>query len=325
MKTTRSQQTVVAALFLLVTVISVTAEAKPRRRRPAAPAVADATVSHGPRKSVSVIPARQVVWAIPALDQLTLAAFESSPHFHAVQNPRGNTASNADTLAGSAHYTRAQLTCQAIVTDVRRSGGRGASFNLGSISGLGGYNIRVGANRYQWYAQVRLLVFDARSGSLLSDRTAHANVQDRGVYVDVGFDRFAANKLSGWGLSFDRMRRTSLGQAVQQAVGHAIDDLASELANHPWEARVATTEAEMVYLNVGRGSGLKNGDLLQVIRDSKIVTDPVTGEVLERETVAIAQLKVVQVRDKVTTARLVDEQQLVELVRGDVVQLLPKP
>jgi DNA-directed RNA polymerase subunit H (RpoH/RPB5) len=81
----------------------------------------------------------------------------------------------------------------------------------------------------------------------------------------------------------------------------------------------------MVYLNVGRGSGLKNGDLLQVIRDSKIVTDPVTGEVLERETVAIAQLKVVQVRDKVTTARLVDEQQLVELVRGDVVQLLPKP
>ena len=324
MNTARCRKLLAGAMVgILLVAGSSSLQAKPRRRPASGKAAAsEAAKYRGARRSISVLPSRDVIWAVPALEQLALAVFESSPYFNAVAAPSGNTAVNAETLAGSAHFTGAQFTCQVVVTDVRRGGGVGASFNIGGISGLKGYNIRVGTNRYVWFAAVRVLVYDARTGSLLSDRVGDATVTDRGVYVDVGFDRFANNKLSGWGLGFDRMRRTSLGQAVQQAVGTTLDQVTADLVDYPLEARVAAVEDDVVYLNVGRTSGLKNGDRFQVIRDKKIVTDPVTGEVLERVTATIAELEVVQVREKVTTAKRVDENQVAELVRGDVAQLV---
>ena len=302
---------------------SSTLQAKPRRRPASGKAAANEAAKYrGPRRSISVLPSRQVSWAVPALEQLSLAVFESSPYFNALPEAPGNTAANAETLAGSAHFTKAQFTCQVVVTDVRRTGGVGASFNIGEFSGLRGYNIRVGTSRYIWFSSVRVLVYDARTGNLLSDREGTARVPDRGVYVDLGFDRFSNNKLVGWGIGFDRIRRTSLGQAVQQAVAATLDQVTADLADYPLEARIATVEENVVYLNVGRGSGLQSGDQLEVIRDKKLVTDPVTGEVLERVTEAIAELEVVHVREKVTTAKRVDENQLADLVRGDVARLV---
>jgi len=298
-------------------------EAKPRRRPASGKAAANEAAKYrGPRRSISVLPSRQVIWAVPALEQLSLAVFESSPYFNALPAASGNRAVDAETLAGSAHFTKAQFTCQVIVTDVRRSGGVGASFNIGDFSGLKGYNIRVGTSRYIWFSSVRVLVYDARTGNLLSDREGEAKVPDRGVYVDLGFDRFSNNKLVGWGIGFDRIRRTSLGQAVQQAVAGTLDQVTADLADYPLEARIAAVEEDVVYLNVGRASGLKGGDRFSVIRDTKLVTDPVTGEVLERVVATIAELEVVQVREKVITAKRVDENQLADLVRGDVARLV---
>ena len=312
-----------ALLGLFLATGSSPLDARPARRPGARqPAASTAVRYRGPRRSISVLPSKQVVWAVPALDQLAMAVFDSSPYFNVVAAPSGNTAVNAATLAGSAHFTKAQFTCQVVVTDVRRSGRTGASFNLGQISGLKGYNIRVGTSRYIWFTGVRVLVYDARTGSVVSDRVGEATVTDRGVYVDLGFDRFSKNKLSGWGIGFDRIRRTSLGQAVQRAVGSTLDLVTADLMEYPLEARIAAVEEGVVYLNVGRANGLKSGDRFEVIRDKKVVTDPVTGEVLERVTETIASLEVVQVRESVTTARLVEEGQLDELVRGDVARLV---
>ena len=308
-----------AILGMLLAAYSSPLDARPRKRPAAAQSV---PVAHGKyrgaRKSISVVPSRQAIWAVPALEELADAVLASSPYFNVVQTLPGNTAVNAETLAGNAHFTKAQFACQVIVTDVQRTGGAGASFNLGEISGLKAYNIRIGTNRYVWFTSVRVLVYDARTGSLLSDRVGEATVADRGVYVDVGFDKFAGNKLSGWGIGFDRMRRTSLGQAVQQAIGTTLNQLTVDLADYPLEVRVAALDEGSVYLNVGRKSGLVSGDRFEVIRDKKIITDPVTGEVLERVTARIAELEIVQVRENVATAKRVDENPVAELVRGDV-------
>jgi len=308
-----------AMLGMLLAAYSSPLDARPRKRPAAAQSVPGADGKYrGVRKSISVMPSRQTIWAVPALEELADAVLASSPYFNVVRIPSGDTAVNAETLAGNAHFTKAQFACQVIVADVQRTGGAGASFNLGEISGLKAYNIRVGTNRYVWSTSVRVLVYDARTGSLLSDRAGKATVADRGVYVDLGFDKFAGNKLSGWGIGFDRMRRTSLGQAVQQAIGTTLNQLTVDLADYPLEARVAALGEGGVYLNVGRKSGLVSGDRFEVIRDKEIVTDPVTGEVLERVTARIAELEIVQVREKVATAKRVDENPVAELVRGDV-------
>ncbi len=47
--------------------------------------------------------------------------------------------------------------------------------------------------------------------------------------------------------------------------------------NTTWEGRIAYIEGDKVYLNVGRLSGLKKGDILSVYAQGKEVINPVTG------------------------------------------------
>ena len=83
-------------------------EAKPRRRPASGKASAiEAAKYRGPRRSIAVLPSQQVIWAVPALEQLSMAVFESSPYFTALPAASGNRAVDAETLAGSVHFTKA--------------------------------------------------------------------------------------------------------------------------------------------------------------------------------------------------------------------------
>lgn len=65
---------------------------------------------------------------------------------------------------------------------------------------------------------------------------------------------------------------------IQEAFMEFIPQILKALEKVQWEGRVAAVQGERVYLNVGKLSGLKVGDILKVIDEGDEVYDPETGQ-----------------------------------------------
>jgi hypothetical protein len=72
-----------------------------------------------------------------------------------------------------------------------------------------------------------------------------------------------------------------LGFAVRSAIGEAVRMIGERTARIPWEARVAEVvegqDGISLYLNAGHPSGLEIGDILDVYRAGRPITEPETG------------------------------------------------
>lgn len=97
-------------------------------------------------------------------------------------------------------------------------------------------------------------------------------------------------------------QQTIIGEAVEKAV----DQLTTELvANAPRVAThvvtidglVAAVDGGQIVLNVGKKSGVNVGDQLQVVRVTKEIKDPATGQVIRRLTSTIGIVKATDVDD----------------------------
>ena len=81
---------------------------------------------------------------------------------------------------------------------------------------------------------------------------------------------------------------------------------------------VAQKTGDLVYLTRGEDSGYHVGDLLRVMRRGAEIRNPVTHEVLDRIDEQIAEVKVVEVRPRVTIAQIVKSSK--DVVAGDIVR-----
>jgi len=68
---------------------------------------------------------------------------------------------------------------------------------------------------------------------------------------------------------------------------------------------IKATPDGKVTINGGENAGLKNGDILVVIRKGEEMKDPETGEVLGSEETTVAEIKVSDVKPKYAVADLV--------------------
>ena len=69
---------------------------------------------------------------------------------------------------------------------------------------------------------------------------------------------------------------------------------------------------EPIYLNRGAEGGLKKGDVLQLYKAGDVLIDPMTGENLGSEETLVGQIKVTGVRDRFSTAEMLDPPALPE-------------
>jgi curli biogenesis system outer membrane secretion channel CsgG len=117
--------------------------------------------------------------------------------------------------------------------------------------------------------------------------------------------------LGGWrGWASDNVKfasndfqQTAMGKAIRAAV----DQLSGNLvANAPrmlrtvtkLEGVVAAADGDQVILNIGTGTGVMPGDLLEVFRVTKEIKDPSTGEVIRRVTSTVGVVKATDVDAK---------------------------
>ena len=167
----------------------------------------------------------------------------------------------------------------------------------GSISQFG---VSTGGADYGVYKQkiqtakctVDVRVVDASTGQLL--------------FAESGKGEFERKAQEVFGLGTRAGYDETLGQeALRSAITKFMDNLVQQLQTVEWTGRVASVSGNDIYINVGRGSGLKLGDTLVVQTLGKEIFDPQTKLLLGREEGAIKGELTVSgyVGDKLTKAR----------------------
>jgi hypothetical protein len=105
---------------------------------------------------------------------------------------------------------------------------------------------------------------------------------------------------AGMSMSSSNFGATIIGEATNEAVTQAADELDMKAASLPAPAAipvdglVADVDGNSLILNVGTSGGVSVGDVLQVARTGREIKDPATGKVLRRIETALGTVKITQ-------------------------------
>ncbi len=193
---------------------------------------------------------------------------------------------------------------------------------LGRWSGFGG--ARVGTSKGKAKVIINARLIDINTGEILAVAEGEG-VSSRSGLLLGGFGGgrggFGAGEISMGSSDF---RETVLGEAVHAAVSDLADEVEGSEPKIPTVQRqirglVADVEGALVILNVGRDVGVKAGDLFSVQRVVRTVKDPATGEVLREITQEVGQVRIDEVDERSSVARLLTNQ---AIQVADVVELI---
>lgn len=192
----------------------------------------------------------------------------------------------------------AQYLIRGVITDftvTRKSSGWFSMPNFLLFGG--GSKARVAMNIY---------VIDVTSGKVLvsvkSSGTASAGGAGAKVnYKDVAFG----------GESFFR---TPLGRATEEAIDDSVKQILGGMPRQPWQPVVAETDGRDVIVNGGRNVRLQEGLRFLVREAGRDITDPVTGNIIERRAGRVTgRIQITEVLETSAHAVLLDG----EAHRGD--------
>ena len=177
---------------------------------------------------------------------------------------------------------------------------------LGSM--LGG---RAGTRSQRAVMEISLRLVNTSTGQVVSTSSAQGSASSR--TSDAGL----VNTWSGATVGGEMFRATPIGQAGEDAIMRAVDQIAAGMRNVPWSAVVVDASETGVYLNAGADRNVQAGLTLSVWRPGRTLTDPRTGEVLDVEMARIGQVRVESVRDRLSIASVVEGE---IPLRGDVLK-----
>lgn len=124
--------------------------------------------------------------------------------------------------------------------------------------------------------------------------------------------------------SVDLQKNAELTDAVLiDAVRDAAQQIADRVVNVAFPAKVLAKTAKQITINRGDATGVKVGQIWNVMSQGKALVDPDTGEVLGREEGIVGKARVTAVQPKFCTAELTEGDD--KVTEGMVVRLLPEP
>lgn len=167
------------------------------------------------------------------------------------------------------------------------------SVKSGASTGwLGGRlpNVEVGTNRFT--AAIDARAISTTTGEIIWADTARESTSDARVYVNGAgggaVDEAQADKVirpvcAQLATSLEKTKLATSG------LGGTAD--ASGIAG-----KIARVDADGIYINVGAEAGVQAGQVFQVVRKGKVITDPDTGEVLGADETKVGQVKITAVK-----------------------------
>ncbi len=161
----------------------------------------------------------------------------------------------------------AQYLIRGVVNDFTVTGDASGWFGVSQAAGVKvkGQKARVA---------IAMTLSDVTTGEIISATKADGTVSAGGFGAGVNYKSVS--------FGGDAYFRTPLGKATEIAIGRAVKKILHDLPAQLWQARVAEAAGDTVILNGGRNAGVRVGDIFFVREPPKSVTDPVTGNVIDR-------------------------------------------
>ena len=176
--------------------------------------------------------------------------------------------------------------------------GKITDFEENTSSGGQGLRIKgfsLGAKKSSATIGVIIQLIDSTTGEILDSKRIDGEAKSGGLSF-------------GYSGSFDinssGFKKTPVGKAAQMAIDRAVHYLTKKLANVPWRGKVILTKEDTIFVNAGMNAGIEQGDLFEVYREGESLIDPDTGMDLGSERSRIGDIKVFEVREKFSKARL---------------------
>lgn len=176
---------------------------------------------------------------------------------------------------------------------------------LGRWGGFGGG--KVGTSKGKATVAIDARLVDVNTAEILAVAKGEGESSRSGLLLGgfgAGRGGFGGGEIDMGSSDF---RETILGEAVQKAVtdlsGRLVES-ADRLPEHLTviDGLVADIDGATAILNVGSGQGVQVGDVLRVLRVTRTVKDPATGEVLRRITSEIGAVRVTEVDERSSVA-----------------------
>jgi len=180
--------------------------------------------------------------------------------------------------------TPAQLLVKGAITHVQGdTGGAGGGVRVkGFKIGGGGGKGEVNATIY---------IVDSTTGQVVASKSVVGTHKRKAL--NVGY------ATGSYGAAFGGHKNDNVGLAVQDACAVAVAFMLEQLPNIQWTGSVVLIKDGKVYVNRGSREGVSVGQHFSV-GEVEVLRDPDTGEVLDESMTEFAQLKVDQVKEKLS-------------------------
>jgi hypothetical protein len=219
-------------------------------------------------------------------------------------------ATNAETAAKPNQLIGASALIRGAVIKYEPAAG-GASVGVAGLPMGSWFGSRATASHKQAVLVIQLRLIDTTTGQVISTSTAEGTASANDVSADV------VNGKTGMALGGELFQNTPIGQAAQDAIKKAVEQIAAGMRSVPWSAPIVDASGT-IYVGAGADRNLTAGTTLVVYRTGKVLTDPGTGETLDIEMQRVGEIQIDSVRAKVSTATLKDGD---PPMRGDVCKL----
>jgi curli biogenesis system outer membrane secretion channel CsgG len=231
-----------------------------------------------------------------------------------VQTEQGlgtSSAATAETAAKTGQLIGASVIIRGAVIkyEAARSGGSlgVGGFGLGSLLAP-----QAGLKHSTATLEISLRLIDTTTGQIIVTYNAEGSAGANSAGIDL------VNPKTGLSLGASAFSNTPLGQAAQDAILKCLQQIGEGMRKVPWSSTIVEAAGGKIYVSGGTDRHIAPGLVLTVVRKGKIFTDPSTGQVLDVEMDKIGTIKIDGVREKISTATLLDGQMP---VRGDIVKL----
>ncbi len=213
----------------------------------------------------------------------------------------GRMAKSKSARTGKA--TSAQILIKGTVTEFEaKSGGGGSGISL--------FGVNVGAKKSEAHVGVIIRLIDTTTGQVLQSQRVEGKAKSGGFKLGLN--------IKGVGFGTDGFKKTPLGKAMQIAIDNATEFIASKMGDVPYQGNVIKVSGDVVYINAGTRSGANAGEVFTVYSKGEELMDPDTGEILGSEEERIGTVKVFDVKEKYSKAKI--EGSAAGIKKGDIIR-----
>lgn len=191
--------------------------------------------------------------------------------------------------AQTGKVTSAQILIKGAITEFEsKSAGGGSGF---SIKGF-----RIGSKSGEAHVGLIIRLIDTTTGQVLDSERVEGKAKSGGFKLGLNIDEI--------GFGTDGFKKTPLGKATQIAIDNAVEFIAAKMKDIPYQGRVIKVTEGEVYLSTGERTGAQAGEVFTVYSRGEELVDPDTGEILGAEEESIGTVKIYDVKEKFSKAKV---------------------